>query len=357
MVSIFSKSGQIIPFSIILSQVTRWLCLGLSVMLLLAACNQVPKTVKIGLMAPFEGVDRALGYEALFAVKTAIAEHNRANAQHGYQIQLIALNDFSQAEEAEKQAQALLADPDVMGVVGHFSNEATQAALPIYEAGGLAVAIPWTVERTVFTDHAGVVSVAASQSETVSRLKQVQQQMGLESVRVVDDLGTQVPHFIAPIQLATNGVDAGEIMGTLRKSGFKQPIFGEASAGSQQVIQLAGAAAEGFIYVSPGPATMDMVQGEQFVETYQALSGFPPSPRAVLAYEAAHILLDSIQKVMLTPDNLSREAVREHISHMTRQGISGEVIFDEQGYRINAPMWVYQISQSNYPGINVVQKQ
>ena len=52
--------------------------LGLIVLILcLTACaplvgyGSVPPTLKIGLVAPFEGIDRRLGYEALFAVKLA----------------------------------------------------------------------------------------------------------------------------------------------------------------------------------------------------------------------------------------------------------------------------------------------
>ena len=91
----------------------------------------IPPTVKIGLVAPFEGLHRPLGYEALFGVKLAIQERNRGQGLHGYRIELVALNDFDDPAEARKQAAALAADPDVLGVVGHLSSPTTLAAGPV----------------------------------------------------------------------------------------------------------------------------------------------------------------------------------------------------------------------------------
>ena len=80
-----------------------------------------PPTVKIGLIAPFEGLYRATGYEVLFAVKLALQERNEGQGLQGYHVELVALNDFNDQEEGAKQARALVADPDIVGVIGHLS--------------------------------------------------------------------------------------------------------------------------------------------------------------------------------------------------------------------------------------------
>ena len=116
----------------------RWglIVLGVSILGGLAlprlAGYGAPPTVKIGLVAPFEGLYRATGYEVLFAVKLALQERNGGQGLGGYRVELVALNDFNEPTEAAKQARALAADPDIVGIIGHLSSEATRAALPVY---------------------------------------------------------------------------------------------------------------------------------------------------------------------------------------------------------------------------------
>jgi ABC-type branched-subunit amino acid transport system substrate-binding protein len=305
----------------------------------LTACTYTPPTFKIGLIAPFEGHDRALGYEALFATKLALQEWNSAGGINGYQIELVALNDSNDPVEARRQAKALLADPDVLGVVGHFSSEATEAVVPIYQESGLAVSVPWSFNHQ--SQERGIVSVAATENETQNRLDLIKQSLGI----------SRVPKTSA-FQIQANGIQAGEIIATLRESGFLQPIFGQVNTGNPQIIQIAGNAANGFIFVSPGPAISDIPNAGQFAEAYQSLSGLSPSPRAVLTYDATNILLEAIKQAMLIVQNYpaTRSMVRDIINDVEWQGLSGTIVFDEQGKRIDAPVWIYQISDTSYPG-------
>ena len=92
-----------------------------------------------------------------------------------------------------------------------------------------------------------------------------------------------------------------------------------------------------------------------FIEAYQLMAGFPPPPRAVLAYDATNVLLDSIEQAMITNDQWitdypDRNEVRKGINHVQRQGITGQIRFDTNGRRIDAPVWLYEISNSSYPG-------
>jgi Periplasmic binding protein len=113
---------------------------------LLAACafpGSVKPTIKIGLSAPFEGLYRDLGYEALHAVRLAVRQRNEAGGVGGrYLIELVALNDFNEPEEAARQAREMGVDPGILGVLGGWSPEAAHAAAPEYERLGLAFLAP-----------------------------------------------------------------------------------------------------------------------------------------------------------------------------------------------------------------------
>lgn len=93
--------------------------------------------LKIGLIAPFEGVGRPLGYAVLPAVKEAVAEAN-ANGKLGrHRVLVVAFNDNLSAPSAAAQAQALALDPEVLAVIGPWTAETATAAAPILAAAGL----------------------------------------------------------------------------------------------------------------------------------------------------------------------------------------------------------------------------
>jgi branched-chain amino acid transport system substrate-binding protein len=313
-----------------------------------------PRTVKIGLVAPFEGSHRPLGYEALFGVKLALQERNSGGGLDGYQVELVALNDFDEPSEAAVQARALLVDPDILGVVGHLSSATTLAAVPLYQEAGLAVVIPWSVAPEWEMEQGGVVSVAADTTETGARLETMSREMGLNYMTELAgpnfDLITADTQAIA---LATEGLTAGEIVVNLRQANISLPVLGYVEVGSPQTVQVAEAAANGLIFVSPGPDPRQMVEAASFVEAYQALAGFSPGPRAVLAYDATQILLDGIEQSLRINDSFlpTRAHVSTVIKTVQRAGLSGDIAFDQQGQRVNAPIWIYRIVDGVYPGV------
>lgn len=312
-----------------------------------------PRTVKIGLVAPFEGLHRPLGYEALFGVKLALQERNLAGGVQGYQVELVALNDFDDPVEAEIQARALIADPDILGVVGHLSSAPTWAAIPIYQEAKLAVSIPWSVAPNWERDQGGVVSVAADTAETGAHLETFGRSRGFNNVTALNDSNLDaVNGNVQALSVATDGVTAGEILISLRQADLDFPILGQVEVGSPQTVHVAQAAANNLIYVSPGPDPQQMKEATSFVEAYQALAGFPPGPRAVLAYDATQVLLDGIEQSLRINNNgaLTRAEVSAVIATVWRQGISGDIRFDRQGRRENAPIWIYRMVDEQYPG-------
>jgi branched-chain amino acid transport system substrate-binding protein len=319
-------------------------CLG-------AGAVSPPQTLKIGLVAPFEGLHRPLGYEALFGVKLALQERNAAQGVGGYRVELVALNDFDDPLEAEKQAGALSADPDVVGVIGHFSAATTQAALPVYRQANLALVVPWSA-AALESDRSGVVSVAANLAETEARLATMGRDLGLNSIlEIVKPDVTAVPASVQALTVKTEGVTAGEILVALRQAGMTMPVLGQVETGSLQTVQVAQAAAEGFIFVSPGPDPRRLEGASAFVEAYQELAGFPPGPRAVLAYDATQVLLDALEQSLAVNQTPLRATVSAVIGTVQRQGLSGEIAFNRRGERVNAPVWIYQVTETAYPGV------
>src|SRR5690349_15341217 len=94
--------------------------LALSILLLGVAlnnlgCHESPRVVKIGLVAPFEGRYRSIGYDVIPAVRLAIREFAKENATR-LSVELVAYDDGGVPERALLQAQKLVSDPQIRTV-------------------------------------------------------------------------------------------------------------------------------------------------------------------------------------------------------------------------------------------------
>ena len=109
----------------------------LLVTLLLAGCASVQPVVKVGLVAPFEGAQRALGYDAIYAARLAVREVNEAGGVGGYRVALVALDDGGDEQLAVETAASLTIDPKVVAVIGHGLPQTTAVAQPVYASAGV----------------------------------------------------------------------------------------------------------------------------------------------------------------------------------------------------------------------------
>ena len=111
----------------------------LALALLAAGCASVDPVVKIGLVAPFEGQQRAIGYDAIYSARLAVREINAAGGVGSYRVALVALDDRGDPALAADAAASLGIDPGVVAVVGHYLPETTEATSALYAADGLAL--------------------------------------------------------------------------------------------------------------------------------------------------------------------------------------------------------------------------
>jgi len=354
--------------------------LALIGLLALAGCALPPlpggtrPLVKIGLAAPFEGLDRPLGYEALQGVKLALAERNAAGGVGGAMVELVALDDSGEADEARLQASEFAADPAVMGVLAGWSEETARAALPVYRQEGLGVVVPWSVSAELADRQAGIVLAVADVQRAAEVLAgavaaadpprrlvvvgQEQDAAPYAAALSVRGLAAQTvpPSGDAPREWATrltqsrppppdallltaDGAQTGEALAALSALGWSGAVYGGVNAGDVQLVNVAGAAADGTTLVSPAPAGRDAPGGHADL-----------GPRAVAAYDATQVLLDAMDIAGRRDGQITRQAVITALAAVRHQGLTGAIAFDAGGRRVDAPLWLYQIVGAGYPG-------
>lgn len=151
------------------ARVAAWV---LALLLLLAGCASVDPVVKIGLVAPFEGRHRAIGYDAIYSARLAVRQINAAGGVGGHRVALVALDDRGDAALARQAAASLAVDPAVVAVVGHYLPDVTADAAPIYEAAGLSL-LPLGQPPFVETDPAALPAAFLADYEAVTPFDEV----------------------------------------------------------------------------------------------------------------------------------------------------------------------------------------
>ena len=81
-----------------------WLFFSLliSAFSLLTGCQSVAPVAKVALVAPFEGAQRAVGYDVIYSARLAVREINEAGGIGGYRVSLVALDDGGDPELARQ---------------------------------------------------------------------------------------------------------------------------------------------------------------------------------------------------------------------------------------------------------------
>ncbi len=342
-------------------------------------CGSTRPTIKIGLVASFEGLYRPLGYEVLPAAKLAVSERNEAGGVGGHLVELVVLNDDQDQSMAVQRAREMVVDPDVMGVIGHFSDDSTASALSTYHRAGLALVVPTATgmeitgrgypqtfrlvadndflgaaaARYAVTDKQAtrLAAVRGSPDLVDAFVSEVEQEGGVVvldieagDTRIITRLADVNPELIF---FGGEALEGAELLLKLHRAGLDIPVLGGNGLNGACVVQIAGDAAEGTTYVAVTPP----VEDQGFIEGCAQLSGAPPGPYAALAYDATNLLLEALERSITLRGKATREGVVQALSEMEiYRGLTGSISFDERGQAVDRGIYIYEIVHEAYPG-------
>ena len=318
--------------------------------IILTGCTATRPTVKIGLVAPFEGAQRALGYEVLYAVKLALQERNDQGGVGGFGIELVALSDDGQPANAVRQAQALAVDPGVVGVLGPWQTATAQAAAPAFAQAGLPVVAPAALPDETLRLSPGVYRLYAGDDALAQTLAS---SVSGEAVWTFDG---SVPGWPAALERTVSSAETGATVIVLTGDGesIARTLVG-GRCHDRTVACLAGPAAQEpvvaaragdafteLVWVSSLPAVDCRTGLADFCRSYTALAGRTPGPYAVLAYDATNALLDAVAQVART-GRPQRPAVSAALTDVQWPGLSGTIAFDATRSWMKAPTFLRRL--------------
>ncbi len=312
--------------------------------------------VKIGLVGSFEGLYRAYGYEALYAVKAALAEWNERGGVAGHPVELVALDDSGSPDQARTQPAELAADSDVLGAVGHTQSDTTEAALAEYDRLRLPLVSPtawtggpnseWVVHVGTSYLHEALTAVQGAGVGPGARLAVVgggEEWLMLSAWwAALVGPGDAVPAKAQAIVLAGPPDRAAEW--ARMYAGLGIPLVGGSDLGGNVFTALAGDAADG-VWIGHVAVRADAAAWERFRGRYAALAGGEPGLLAPVVYDATNVLLAAVERAARSGD-LSREGVARALRETDWQGLTGRIAFRSDGTRAEVDVEPLRLSAS-----------
>jgi len=353
--------------------------------LLLTACafpGTVCPTVKIGLVAPFEGRYRYVGYDVIYAVQLALFEANRDGGVAGYSVELVAYDDGANPDMAVEQARKLAVDPAVVGAIGHFREETTAAAVATYADTGIPLIAPAVLNVGLGQDGEAIyrlgsaaeplasallerasqlaprgeivlISQGGPLEESLRRAARKQSGTGLSVISAdTSDWETEVLTRTPSVLVSDlEPVRAGEVLSTLRERGWSGSVLGGPALAPSDFVAVAGQAATGTVFVTPWPFPSDVSDGEAFIAAYRSVSDdVEPGPLALPAYEATWTLLEALEQASADGE-LTRKRVNTALSRVGRQGALDNLSSDESRDWADLGLYWYRIGPDGVPAL------
>lgn len=290
--------------------------LGILLPLLAGCIRTAPQVVKIGLVAPFEGRYREIGDDVIPGARLAIREWAEEQQESTIIIELVAYDDAGDADQAIDQARNLVIDPEVEVVVGHWLDETTEAALPVYQDAGLPLI---TFCDKDLASTAGIYNLSPSEVEIESRVQQ----------------WSRENHVNPTLALNSDGGVLGSAETAIEAASDHEVLLGGSLWGLNQFYRVTAGRADG-TYFATGLAQVDDVTGEfwtaqrrsEFVQGYEQGSfAAPPGLYAVAAYEATWAAIRYV-------------AERHNVQHGSMP--ADTITFDAAGRRSDAPIYLYR---------------
>ncbi|QOS98878.1 branched-chain amino acid ABC transporter substrate-binding protein [Brevibacterium sp. JNUCC-42] len=349
------------------------------------------EVIKLATQSPLSGAYANIGDAIKQGAGYALQEEKEEFAKMGFDLQLFPQDDQADPKQGVTNAQLLVANKDVLGVVGHYNTGVAVPSSSKYEDGKLVMVSPAntgvtlteegkkTVHRICARDDAQGPSAARYAKNTlgvttafiindktaygVGLTDQVKAQfekdgvtiLGSEGITVGEkDYSSVVNQVVAknPDIIFFGGIysEGGLLVKQARDKGFKGIFMGGDGIDSSDLVTIAGSAADGVIYTSVAGDVTQTDAGKKWAEAYEKATRKKPETYSVYGYDAMKVLLNGLKESIKANGGKkpSREQVLEAV-HKTKnfQGLFTKVTFTEKGDNEFAQVFVYKFKNGN----------
>jgi branched-chain amino acid transport system substrate-binding protein len=366
------------------------LCLALAVALLPGAFPlqaQGKGTIKIATQSPLSGGQAALGEGIKLGAQLALDKFKGNLEKAGFKVELVPFDDQAKPDVGVANARNIIADKDIIGVVGHLNSGVAIPSSEVYREVNLAMVSPANTNPTVTDrgypniyrvcgrdDVQGVVGSEFAHGTLKAKTAYVihdkttygqgvaeffKADAEKKGIKILGFEGTEEKSnfdpIITPIRAKNpdliyfGGIyeQAAPFFKAAREKGVKAKFMGPDGMDSSDLTKIAGKTVVGMHYTSVAGPVSVYPQAKQFAEEYKKKFGKNPEPFAAQAYDSTAILLKAIEAASKGGKLPSRDAVTAAVRDVKHTGITGSVEFDGKGDPKKALYFVLQVVSDN----------
>ena len=350
----------------------------------------VPRaTIKIASHSPLSGDQALVGTDIMRGAELAINQLADPLRELGYKVELVRHNDRNDMGIAVKVAKEIVADPDILCVVGPYTSRILNQVKEIYHQAGLAFISPSAtaafatdsgyleVNRVVGRhDVQGAVGAQFAKAQGFSRVFIISQsekyaqfnayhfrnQASLMGIEVVGDMTTDATEKFGPlidrivagnadlVYFSTLSVEqAGTFFREARAAGYAGAFLGNEGINNPALHEFAGPLlidGSGMYYTAIAAAASYYPKAAAFLEDFETLYDGTPQIFAAHAYDAAGICMDALEEA--SKAKAGEIPTRAEVASAIRalqdyQGITGVYNFNKYGDPDPAQYFVFQV--------------
>lgn len=365
-----------------------------------SAADSAGKTViKIASQTPLSGSSATAGEAIKNGAQLAVNDYKKKFAAKGFDLQLAPYDDQADPKKGVANAQLMAADPQVLGVVGHYNSGVTIPSSEIYEKNNLAMVSPAatatavtdrglkTVNRVVARDDfqgpAGadfavrtlkakkifvIQDKTAYGSGLAEQFRKRAQKLGAEIVGyegitvgekdfsgVISQAVSKKPDLLYFGGLYTEG---GQIIMQARTQGLNIPILSDDGLASSETVQIAGNAVKNVYITSTASDVTKTAKGKNFAQRYKNEFQKTIESFSAYGYDSAAVLLEGILNAI--DKNGGKLPTRPQVVQTVRSiknfnGVATKVKFDNKGDNIFAKVYIFKFDKVSYPPVQVAE--
>ena len=343
-------------------------------------------TIKIATQSPLSGGQSALGEGIKLGTQLGVEKFKGGLEKAGFKVELVPYDDQAKPDVGVSNAKNMIADKDIMVVIGHLNSGVAIPSSEVYKEVNLAMISPAnTNEKVTDRGYANVNRVCgrddvqgpvgAEFAGGALKVKTVyivhdkttygqgvaeafKADLEKKGVKVVGFEGTEEKSnfdpIITPIKAKNpdliyfGGIyDQGApFFKQAREKGVKSKFLGPDGMDSSDLVKIGGKAVVGMYYTTAA-APASSPQAKQFGEEYKKKFSKNPEPYAAESYVATAIAIKALESVTAGGKAPTREAVTAAIRKVKFAGMTGTIEFDEKGDPKKASYYVMQVASDN----------
>lgn len=359
-------------------------------------------TIKVAVQAPLSGEQAALGEHVKLGAQLAVEEAAKTFKALGFDLIFVPYDDQAKPEVGVANARNIVADPDVLVLVGHFNSGVALPASEVYKDAMLAMISPANTATEITDRGYPNVNRVCGRDDVQGPVgaRFAAQDLKLKSVYIIHDKtlygqgvadnfrneanklglkvlgydGTEERANFAPmiIPMKAKNPDlvyfggiyhqGGLLLKQMREKGVKAAFMGPDGLDSSEMVKITGPQVIGSYYTTVAGPPDSYPETAAFAKKFKQRFGKEVESFGMYGYDAAQVGLKAMEQAIQA--NGGKKPSRAEVSAAVRKlkdfkGLTGAITFDNKGDPVKSKYFVLRFDKQSYPGkvVKVIEQQ